>query len=891
MILKSFFSFLMVSVLFSGLSFAGVESKDRAKARQAVLADIKKRQAALTSIKQKRTEKQQQRQMVEARDREFEQAKEALQFAFYWEEEKARAGRSQDFFKDSKPVAQGIILKFSQWPPSEETVILNKLQSVDLEEDAKLKRLQKWIYRWPQPRQVSEAEKLCRDLSSFRSVEYCEPDVSVGPAQSRDELYRKQLEKAKQKVKEAEKTVEEAKKDVKEAQKEHDEIQGYVQQDQQAVKDAESTVESDKRSVERARQRLERARQRNQGVAETEKRFEDRKRVLADSEKWLTQMREQLKKSKQELADGKKWLEDSKKFLKDSEKSLKDRKDWLKELESRPPTTCQNGKVWDGSACVCPNGQNWDGSACVVPRPTTSVCPSGSGQSWSRYEKACVCPDDKPKWDGSKCVVAACSAKQEWDKKKKRCVVDPDVCPVGQKWGYIWKKCFCPEEKPKWDGSKCIISGCPGGKRWDRNKEKCACPRTKPKWDGSKCIVSSCPDGKRWNGNNEKCVCSHFQEWDGSKCVANSCYHGFKFKEKCTCFTNYKWDGSQCADTRCDGGKIWSGYFGKCICPNDKPKWDGSKCADTRCDGGKYWNSFWFFSKDKCICPNDKPKWDGSKCVSDPCPGEQTWIDSVKKCFCPKEKPKWDGSKCIAAGCPGGQYWNQYVLKCMCPYNKPKWDGSQCILPNCPDGKVWNRYKKKCVCELGSRECADCQEGTHWNGKKCVTCRNGMEWNESVSVCACPMGHTWNGSKCVVPKAEAKNVRTCGVLPSNFNLGKEKIESGRGTLPDYWAQKMVGADLLKKEIESAPPIEKKPFVQLFDSNRQGRHDEFVKNIISGNGKNSVLPELRDGIRTFETNYLSDYSKHTERLLDEVDKVCGESSNTDTPSNTGGSGNR
>ena len=37
-----------------------------------------------------------------------------------------------------------------------------------------------------------------------------------------------------------------------------------------------------------------------------------------------------------------------------------------------------------------------------------------------------------------------------------------------------------------------------------------------------------------------------------------------------------------------------------------------------------------------------------------------------------------------------------------------------------------------------------------------------------------------------------------------------------GALPDYWAQEMIGADLLKKENESAPPPKKKPFVQLFD---------------------------------------------------------------------------
>ena len=108
-------------------------------------------------------------------------------------------------------------------------------------------------------------------------------------------------------------------------------------------------------------------------------------------------------------------------------------------------------------------------------------------------------------------------------------------------------------------------------------------------------------------------------------------------------------------------------------------------------------------------------------------------------------------------------------------------------------------------------------------------------------------------------------------------MGSREKKGRKGTLPDYWAQQMIGSDLLKKEIETAPTVKKKPFVQLFDSNRQDRHDEFVKNIISGTGKQSVLPELGDGIRTFETNWLSDYSKHTEKLLDNVDKICGDPS--------------
>ena len=268
---------LSVCLVFLGLSFSlsaqsslkdSTLSSEKRKTREAVLAKIKKRQSTLTAIKERRSEKQIQRQIIDEQTRQFEQEKEALQFALYKAKELAEAGRSQDFLKKSKPTARGIILKFKEWPPAKKAAILNQLKSTDLKEDAKLKRLKKWIYKWPQSREVSEAKKLCKNLSSFKSVKYCEPDVSVGPVQtgnSRDEFYKEQLEKVKQRIKESEKIVEESQKDMEEAQKEYDKIQGYVEQDQQAVKVAEQDVESDKQSVERAKKLLERAKTKKPG--------------------------------------------------------------------------------------------------------------------------------------------------------------------------------------------------------------------------------------------------------------------------------------------------------------------------------------------------------------------------------------------------------------------------------------------------------------------------------------------------------------------------------------------------------------------------------------------------------------------------------------------------
>ena len=1017
---RNFFIFLIMSSVFVGLCFSESIEEDRAKARQSELERIAKRQALFTALEEKREEKRRQRQMTSAEAQRLEQEREAVHFALE-QERLAPLEGSEDFSK--KSLAYGILLKFKEWPPSKEAEILKELESAGLTEDAQLKKLQKWIYKWSEPREVSEAEELCRKLlSSFRSVEYCEPDIAVGPANARSDLYEQQLERAREQVKSAEKEVELAKKDVETAQKEFDELLDLYEWDKQAVQNAEQEVASDKRSVERAKQNLERAKRRNQGVPEAEERLKDRERMLEDSEKWLSRMRDQVKKSKTELDDSKKWLDESKQWLDESEKLLKERRDWLKELESKNPNksptpSCSGGQVWDGSACVCPSGQSWDGSSCVAPKPGTPSC--SGGQEWDG--SACVCPGDKSKWDGSQCIDPGCSGGQEWD----------------------GSACVCPGDKSKWDGSQCVDPGCSGGQEWDGSA--CVCPGDKSKWDGSQCIDPGCSGGQVWNRFADKCICTDGKTWDGSQCVdpkpaASSCSNGkqwSRYLEKCACpESKPNWDGSQCVDPGCSGGQEWDGstcvcpsgqtldhdkkkcvmkcsggqefktywftnkngkvkegvFYTKmmCTCPHDKPKWDGSKCVPSNCPGGKTWHQiekrcfcdkrlphwdgskcttcpdgqvwdydnskcaicpkeeywhilykrcafncpdkktdkdFWKHRKDKkgdgsnCSCPPGRPTWDGSKCVSANCPDGRYWSQKYKKCVCydeGRQARKWDGSKCVSMNCPGSQIWNPFSEKCICPHDKPKWDGSKCVTPSCSEGQLWSysyrdcmcpvgmkkdgskcvkcpegqvsdSLQKKCVCKQGAKECGACPKGSNWDGNRCRTCYGGKIWNESVSVCACPKGHTWSGSKCIEPEEGLSNLRTCGALSSNFNLGVGKFR-GKGTLPDYWAQKMIGADLLKEEFSQAPPVKKKPFVQLFDSNKQGRHDEFVKNIISSKGPHSVLPELGDGIRTFETNYLSDYSKHTERLLNDVDKVCAEPSNKSN-GNSPSTGNR
>ena len=97
------------------------------------------------------------------------------------------------------------------------------------------------------------------------------------------------------------------------------------------------------------------------------------------------------------------------------------------------------------------------------------------------------------------------------------------------------------------------------------------------------------------------------------------------------------------------------------------------------------------------------------------------------------------------------------------------------------------------------------------------------------------------------------------------------------TLSDYWAQELIGSDLLREELEKIPHPEKKNYIAVFDS-RQGNdvqndmnsHAVIVRNLISNEGTHAVLPELNDKISIFETFSNSAYLATADLLIrDEV----------------------
>ena len=82
---------------------------------------------------------------------------------------------------------------------------------------------------------------------------------------------------------------------------------------------------------------------------------------------------------------------------------------------------------------------------------------------------------------------------------------------------------------------------------------------------------------------------------------------------------------------------------------------------------------------------------------------------------------------------------------------------------------------------------------------------------------------------------KALNIKTCDMVSH-----KRKLIEGR--LSDYWAQELIGSDLLREELKKTAPPEIENWIAVFDSQEEN-HNIAVKNLISDEGLHAVLPEL------------------------------------------------
>ena len=115
------------------------------------------------------------------------------------------------------------------------------------------------------------------------------------------------------------------------------------------------------------------------------------------------------------------------------------------------------------------------------------------------------------------------------------------------------------------------------------------------------------------------------------------------------------------------------------------------------------------------------------------------------------------------------------------------------------------------------------------------------------------------------------DLKSCNIVFSQAGLFEDRLS-------DYWAQELIGADLLREELEKAPPIEKH-LVEVFDSPTRN-HDIGVRNLISDEGQNAVFPELGDKAGITHTLYASMALTEVNRLLNKADQVC--TAGTETP---------
>ncbi len=103
----------------------------------------------------------------------------------------------------------------------------------------------------------------------------------------------------------------------------------------------------------------------------------------------------------------------------------------------------------------------------------------------------------------------------------------------------------------------------------------------------------------------------------------------------------------------------------------------------------------------------------------------------------------------------------------------------------------------------------------------------------------CPSAKEENHRPVKEESLKPLNIRSCGIISDSYGLKK-------GGLSDYWAQELIGSDLLREELEKYPPPAKHNFISVIDL-KKDNHDELVKNLVSDEGPQAVLPELHDKI--------------------------------------------
>ena len=126
--------------------------------------------------------------------------------------------------------------------------------------------------------------------------------------------------------------------------------------------------------------------------------------------------------------------------------------------------------------------------------------------------------------------------------------------------------------------------------------------------------------------------------------------------------------------------------------------------------------------------------------------------------------------------------------------------------------------------------------------------------------------------------SDTGDLRSCNIVSSGFGLLDNKLS-------DYWAKELIGADLLREDLDNTSAPDKENFIAMFDL-PTNEHDARVKHVISDDGKNGVLPEL--DVEVFHTPLASDGLIQANNLLDRVDQECADQRDVASQTTTEGS---
>ncbi|MBN1157712.1 right-handed parallel beta-helix repeat-containing protein, partial [Candidatus Woesearchaeota archaeon] len=477
---------------------------------------------------------------------------------------------------------------------------------------------------------------------------------------------------------------------------------------------------------------------------------------------------------------------------------------------------CDNGKVWNGTACVYPctgptlNTQN---AGCLESVPSNAI--GNRLYGYCAPPKICVKCNTGVVWNGTNCAPVP-------------------ACPIA---GQVFYSGECVTPSACSSPDFCSASHIPNS--------IVSTLKTKNAWcdsrsgSGKKCYT--CTDGTFLNGfpgENRACVntaCSGDAQCKDSQALQETLKYEAVYTSHCNgnpsnyvcmkCKSGYQWNGTNCVLSgpgQCPSGSTWNPTYSKCLytCKSDGStncKYclvDGahilqvpyiSLCRGDMCGGsgiedGIYLHSLVYFYRDGVWKRTSSGARIGSYCfatypeknmcfLSDGVlitPG--TIVTSHLLCVA---KTDYEWYEC------NNEEWsnanNQVVsvgdknFKCTCSGTTCSWSEVPCL-----SGYVWVESMKKCIptscraaggegctVKLGSGEIHK-EDGDIWCGiGKCVDCDGAYIWVESQHNCVrvCSTGQVLYEGTCVTPSAcSSPDFCSASAIPGSF-VSRDKAKN------------------------------------------------------------------------------------------------------------------